>query len=60
MKTGIFIPLFWARFFCPKTGKKNRAFRSKSSDLPMQILWAFHYNPSRGRQPGTKPSKSEF
>jgi hypothetical protein len=26
---------------------KNRAFRSKSSDLLMQILWAFHYNPLR-------------
>jgi hypothetical protein len=26
----------------------NRAFRSKSSDLPMQILWAFHFNPWRG------------
>ncbi|MDR1179991.1 MAG: hypothetical protein LBK44_05760 [Spirochaetales bacterium] len=26
---------------------KNRAFRSKSSDLLMQILWAFRYNPSR-------------
>jgi hypothetical protein len=26
---------------------KNRAFRSKSSDLPMQILWAFRYNPLR-------------
>jgi hypothetical protein len=25
----------------------NRAFRSKSSDLPMQILWAFRYNPLR-------------
>jgi hypothetical protein len=27
---------------------KNRAFRSKSSDLLMQILWAFRYNPLRG------------
>ncbi|MDR1180304.1 MAG: hypothetical protein LBK44_07340 [Spirochaetales bacterium] len=26
---------------------KNRAFRSKSSDLLMQILWAFRYNPLR-------------
>jgi hypothetical protein len=26
---------------------KNRAFRSKSSDLPMQILWAFRCNPLR-------------
>jgi hypothetical protein len=35
---------FLARFFAPQ---KNRAFRYKSSDLPMQILWAFRYNPSR-------------
>jgi hypothetical protein len=27
---------------------KNRAFRFKSSDLLMQILWAFRYNPLRG------------
>jgi hypothetical protein len=26
---------------------KNRAFRSKSSDLLMQILWAFRFNPLR-------------
>jgi hypothetical protein len=32
---------------------KNRAFRSKSSDLPMQILWAFRYNPLRA--PSGKP-----
>jgi hypothetical protein len=25
--------------------QKNRAFRYKSSDLPMQILWAFRCNP---------------
>jgi hypothetical protein len=25
----------------------DRAFRSKSSDLLMQILWAFRYNPLR-------------
>ncbi|MDR1178934.1 MAG: hypothetical protein LBK44_00385 [Spirochaetales bacterium] len=24
---------------------KNRAFRCKSSELPMQFLWAFRYNP---------------
>jgi hypothetical protein len=36
-----------AHFFCPQPGKKNQAFRSKSSDLPMQILWAFRYNPLR-------------
>ncbi|MDR1179411.1 MAG: hypothetical protein LBK44_02805 [Spirochaetales bacterium] len=28
--------------------RRGRAFRSKSSDLPMQILWAFRYNPLRG------------
>jgi hypothetical protein len=33
---------------------KNRAFRSKSSDLPMQILWAFRYNPSRSGSLETK------
>jgi hypothetical protein len=26
---------------------KNRAFRSNSSDLLMQILWDFRYNPLR-------------
>jgi hypothetical protein len=29
--------------------KKNRAFRCNSSDLPMQILWDFRFNPLRGR-----------
>ncbi|MDR1179797.1 MAG: hypothetical protein LBK44_04765 [Spirochaetales bacterium] len=30
----------------------NRAFRSKSADLLMQILWAFRYNaPEDGRFP---------
>jgi hypothetical protein len=28
----------------------NQAFRCKSSDLPMQILWAFRCNPLRGAQ----------
>jgi hypothetical protein len=28
---------------------KNRAFRSKSADLPMQILWDFRFNPLRIR-----------
>jgi hypothetical protein len=41
-------------FFCSaregRAKQKNRAFRSKSSDLPMQILWAFRCNPSRERQ----------
>jgi hypothetical protein len=32
---------------------KNRAFRYKSSDLPMQILWAFRCNPLRA--PSGKP-----
>jgi hypothetical protein len=32
---------FWRR------NAKNRAFRSKSSDLPMQILRAFRFNPLR-------------
>jgi hypothetical protein len=27
---------------------KNRAFRSNSSDLLMQILWDFCFNPLRG------------
>ncbi|MDR1179042.1 MAG: hypothetical protein LBK44_00935 [Spirochaetales bacterium] len=40
----IFIIRIWAHFFAPQ---KNRAFRCKSSDLPMQILWAFRYNPLR-------------
>jgi hypothetical protein len=32
---------------------KNRAFRSKSSELPMQFLWAFRCNPLRGSlEPG--------
>jgi hypothetical protein len=33
---------------------KNRAFRSKSSDLPMQILWAFRCNPLRGGSDGPR------
>jgi hypothetical protein len=51
---------FWARFFCPKTGKKNRAFRCKSSDLPMQILWAFRCNPSRAHQRLTNALKAAY
>jgi hypothetical protein len=34
------------RLFCGRAAKK-RAFRSKSSDLLMQILWAFRCNPLR-------------
>jgi hypothetical protein len=37
----------YGRIFLPAAGQKNQAFRSKSSDLPMQILWAFRYNPLR-------------
>jgi hypothetical protein len=33
--------------FFAANAAKNRAFRSKSSDLLMQILWAFRYNPLR-------------
>jgi hypothetical protein len=44
-------------FFCPPTsGQKNRAFRCKSSDLLMQILWAFRYNaPEDGRLSALRP-----
>jgi hypothetical protein len=42
---------FWAHFWAARKRPKNRAFRSKSSDLPMQILWAFRYNPLRGLFP---------
>ncbi|MDR1179417.1 MAG: hypothetical protein LBK44_02835 [Spirochaetales bacterium] len=31
----------------PSASRRGRAFRSKSSDLPMQILWAFRFNPWR-------------
>ncbi|MDR1179978.1 MAG: hypothetical protein LBK44_05695 [Spirochaetales bacterium] len=40
--------ILW-RIFCSYAAK-NRAFRSKSSDLPMQILWAFRSNPLRVHQ----------
>jgi hypothetical protein len=33
--------------FFAANAAKNRAFRYKSSDLLMQILWAFRYNPLR-------------
>jgi hypothetical protein len=40
-----------ARFFeRASPAQKNRAFRSKSSELPMQFLRAFRYNPSRAHQ----------
>jgi hypothetical protein len=41
---------------------KNRAFRSKSSDLPMQILWAFRYNPLRSgsSEPGQEIATGNF
>jgi hypothetical protein len=35
---------------------KNRAIRSKSSDLLMQILWAFHFYPI-ARRPAAKKEK---
>jgi hypothetical protein len=38
---------FWAG---ETPAQKNRAFRYKSSDLLMQILWAFRYHPWRERQ----------
>jgi hypothetical protein len=33
----------WAHFW--RGSAKNRAFRFNSSDLLMQILWDFRYNP---------------
>jgi hypothetical protein len=42
----------WRIFLPAHAGQKNRAFRFKSSDLLMQILWAFHCNaPEDGRFP---------
>ncbi|MDR1316024.1 MAG: hypothetical protein LBK13_04040 [Spirochaetales bacterium] len=41
--------------FFAANAAKNRAFRFKSSDLPMQILWAFRCNPLRGWQLRTGP-----
>jgi hypothetical protein len=43
-----FFPVVLAHFFARQSGQKNRALRSNSSDLPMQILWDFRYNPLRG------------
>ncbi|MDR1315725.1 MAG: hypothetical protein LBK13_02525 [Spirochaetales bacterium] len=37
----------WAHFWAAPRRPKNRAFRSKSSELPMQFLWAFRFNPLR-------------
>ncbi|MDR1180053.1 MAG: hypothetical protein LBK44_06075 [Spirochaetales bacterium] len=34
----------------PAAGPKNRAFRCKSSELLMQFLWAFRFNPLRAHQ----------
>jgi hypothetical protein len=45
---------FW-RILLRLTSQKNRAFRSKSSDLLMQILWAFRFNPLRGGSSETIP-----
>jgi hypothetical protein len=54
--------MIWAHFFVREARTKNRAFRSKSSELPMQFLWAFRCNPSRKRQLKTKPitRRSQF
>jgi hypothetical protein len=41
--TGIFLLTILGAFLARSA--KNRAFRSNSSDLPMQILWDFRYNP---------------
>jgi hypothetical protein len=42
---GIFRKKNLGAFFAAHDAAKNRAFRSNSSDLPMQILWDFHCNP---------------
>jgi hypothetical protein len=40
--------IFFGRIFCPWNPRaKNQAFRCKSSDLLMQILRAFRFNPGR-------------
>jgi hypothetical protein len=49
LSSGFFRINLWAHFWAAIRRPKNRAFRSKSSDLPMQILWAFRYNPLRSR-----------
>jgi hypothetical protein len=38
----------WGAFFAARNAAKNRAFRSNSSDLLMQILRDFRCNPLRG------------
>jgi hypothetical protein len=38
---------FWGAFLALRA--KNRAFRSNSSDLPMQILRDFRFNPLRAQ-----------
>jgi hypothetical protein len=38
----------FGRIFCGDAAK-NRAFRFNSSDLLMQILWDFRYNPLRAQ-----------
>jgi hypothetical protein len=44
--------VFGRIFLSALSGQKNRAFRYKSSDLPMQILWAFRCNPLRAPSGG--------
>jgi hypothetical protein len=41
--------IFFGQVICDANylTEKKRAFRFKSSDLPMQILWAFRCNPLR-------------
>jgi hypothetical protein len=38
----------------PARSAGNRAFRSKSSELPMQFLWAFRCNPLRAPSGSSK------
>jgi hypothetical protein len=40
---------FFFRELLRNPRKKNRAFRCNSSDLPMQILWDFRFNPWRAQ-----------
>ncbi|MDR1178907.1 MAG: hypothetical protein LBK44_00250, partial [Spirochaetales bacterium] len=39
--------------------RRGRAFRCKSSELPMQFLWAFRYNPWRMAAKRYRKSKPE-
>jgi hypothetical protein len=44
----------------PGAERRGRAIRSKSSDLPMQILWAFRSYPWRERQRRTRIFTAKF